>query len=197
MTCSRWFHAMRRLMNFASWNGRVGHLRQYQPLLQVLEPRLPPTVTLSISNPVPFLKPDTGAAYEHQARHRVWNLFDFRFSHAYKSGLVWSQYCATYACLQASWVRIRVPLLCSTAFSEVVRCSSGAGIPRPQCEAWFWLCEPKKAQGEKRFRLPGDPRRLPRRLFFNGTGVRQLDVRRLPLLCPPLLASGLKGAGWP
>ena len=34
--------------------------RLFRPLLEALEARLPPTVNLSISNPAPFPKPDTG-----------------------------------------------------------------------------------------------------------------------------------------
>jgi len=36
------------------------HLRLYRPRIEVLENRLAPSITLSINNPVPFPKPDTG-----------------------------------------------------------------------------------------------------------------------------------------
>jgi hypothetical protein len=39
---------------------RTSVRRLVRPLLEVLEARLPPTVNLSISNPTPFPKPDTG-----------------------------------------------------------------------------------------------------------------------------------------
>ncbi len=57
-----WWQAVRQFLNSATRRGRRSsrRVRRYRPWLDILEARLAPTVTLSISDPEPFPKPDTG-----------------------------------------------------------------------------------------------------------------------------------------
>ncbi len=64
MVRAAWWQTMRQLLNPAARRGsgrrRDRRQRPYRPWPETLEGRLAPTVTLSISNPAPFPKPDTG-----------------------------------------------------------------------------------------------------------------------------------------
>src|SRR5579883_1564356 len=64
MVRAAWWQTMRQLLNPAARRGSGGRRRDrqrpYRPWPETLEGRLAPTVTLSISNPTPFPKPDTG-----------------------------------------------------------------------------------------------------------------------------------------
>ena len=61
----RWWVAEKHEVNDAAGNRRrpARRRRQYRPWVEVLERRLAPAVTLSISNPVPFPKPDSGELF--------------------------------------------------------------------------------------------------------------------------------------
>ncbi len=63
MVRAAWWQAVRQFLNPAARRGggrRRDRQRPYRPWPETLEGRLAPTVTLSISNPTPFPKPDTG-----------------------------------------------------------------------------------------------------------------------------------------
>ncbi len=62
MARMRWWHNVKRFLAPAARRGRrpKRRLRWYRPWVDLLEGRLAPTVTLSVSNPAPFPKPDTG-----------------------------------------------------------------------------------------------------------------------------------------
>jgi hypothetical protein len=64
MVRAAWWRTVRQFLNPAArrrgCRQRERRLGPYQPWLEDLEGRLAPTVTLSISNPAPFPKPDTG-----------------------------------------------------------------------------------------------------------------------------------------
>ncbi len=61
MVSPQWWQAVRQAVGMARRLRR--HMRRWRPGVEVLEGRLAPTVTLSISNPVPFPKPDTGQLF--------------------------------------------------------------------------------------------------------------------------------------
>jgi len=62
----RWQQTVRQFLDAAvrrgrrSGNGPDRRSRSYRLWFEILEGRLAPTVTLSISNPAPFPKPDSG-----------------------------------------------------------------------------------------------------------------------------------------
>ncbi len=58
MVGPQWWQAVRQVVGMARRSRR--RARRSRPWVEVLEGRLAPTVTLSISNPAPFPKPDTG-----------------------------------------------------------------------------------------------------------------------------------------
>ncbi len=66
MVRGQWRRSVRQFLDTAARRGRrSGHRpdrrpQLYRPWFEILEGRLAPTVTLSISNPAPFPKPDTG-----------------------------------------------------------------------------------------------------------------------------------------
>ncbi len=59
MTDKAWWRRVRQLLNPAG-RRRPRRVRPFRPAFDLLEERLPPAVTLSVSDPAPFPKPDSG-----------------------------------------------------------------------------------------------------------------------------------------